>query len=186
VTGHRIQTVWARVGTAIAQRVATEHRETFTRGEQDGTRTDVATEDYATVMFATDQGASGSVVISQISAGRKNRLWFEIDGARAALAFDQEEPERLWVGDRSEVRLVVRDPGSLGEEAGRYTFLPGGHAQGYADCFDAFVADTYRAIRAGGPSDAPSGLPTFADGERAARITDAVLASARSGTQVEV
>ena len=186
VTGHRIHTVWARVGTAIEERVATEHRETFTRGDQGGTPTRVTTEDFATVMFTTDQGASGSVVISQISAGRKNRLWFEIDGARAAVAFDQEEAERLWVGDRTDVRWVVRDPGALGSEAGRYTFLPGGHAQGYADCFDAFVADTYRAIRGGGPADAPNGLPTFADGERAARITDAVLTSASSGTQVEV
>ena len=186
VTGHRIQTVWARVGTAIEERVATEHRETFIRGDHDGTPTRVTTEDYATVMFSTDQGASGSVVISQISAGRKNRLWFELDGARAALAFDQEQAERLWMGDRNDIRWVVRDPGTLGEEAARYTFLPGGHAQGYADCFDAFVADTYRAIRSGGLTDAPSGLPTFTDGERAARITDAVLTSAGSGTQVEV
>jgi predicted dehydrogenase len=62
--------------------------------------------------------------------------------------------------------------------------LPAGHAQGYQDCFDAFVADTYRAVLG---EDRPDGLPTFADGLRAVRITDAVLTSAASaGDWVEV
>ena len=186
VTGQRLVSVWARVGTAMTERMATASRETFTSGAAAGTPTEVTTEDYATVLFTTDQGAGGSVVISQVSAGRKNRLWFEIDGARAAVAFDQEEPERLWVGSRSGSEWVVRDPGALSAEAAQYAYLPAGHAQGYADCFDAFVADTYRAIRAGGPQASPAGLPNFHDGTRAARITDAVLQSARSGAQVEI
>ena len=186
VSGHRITQVWARLQTAIDERIREDHRETFTQRESTGAATQVSTEDFATVMFATDQGASGSVVISQISAGRKNRLWFEIDGANASVAFNQEEAERLWVGQRNTVQWVVRDPGALGAEAASYAFLPGGHAQGYADCFDAFVRDTYAAILAGDPAAAPSGLPTFADGERAARITDAVLESARTGAAVDV
>ena len=185
VTGHRIVSVWAQVGTALEERVASQHRETFTQGEVPGTPTQVTTEDFATMMFTTDQGATGSTVISQVSAGRKNRLWFEIDAANAAIAFDQEESERLWLGERAGVRWVVRDPAGLAEGAGRYAFLPGGHAQGYADCFDAFVADTYRAIR-GGASAMPVGLPTFADGLRAARITEAVLTSAASGSKVDL
>ena len=186
VTGHRITQVWARLQTALTERFREESRETFTQRESTGAPTAVTTEDFATVMFATDHGASGSVVISQISAGRKNRLWFSVDGAKAALAFDQEEAERLWVGQRDAVQWVVRDPGTLGPDAAPYAFLPGGHAQGYADCFDAFVRDTYTAIAGGGPDAAPDGLPTFADGERAARITEAVLESARSGTAAEV
>ena len=67
----------------------------------------------------------------------------------------------------------------------RYAVLPPGHPQGYQDCFDAFVGDTYRAIRAGG-AGAVDGLPTFADGARAADITDAVLRSATGRTWEEV
>jgi predicted dehydrogenase len=52
----------------------------------------------------------------------------------------------------------------------------GRHAQGYAQCFEAFVADTYRAI----DGEQPDGLPTFEDGMRSARIVDRVIASARS------
>jgi predicted dehydrogenase len=73
---------------------------------------------------------------------------------------------------------ILRDPSLLSPEAARYATLPAGHAQGYADAFDAFIADTYAAVR----GDVPDGLPTFADGLRAARITEAVLASAAGST----
>jgi predicted dehydrogenase len=138
----------------------------------------VSTEDAAIVQFETDAGALGSVVISQVSAGRKNRLWIEIDGAEEALAFDQEQAEHLWSGRREMAAIVRRDPESLSPAAGRYATLPGGHPQGYADCFAAFVADFYDAIRTG---QVPDGLPVFADGLRAAHITDAVLASEAGG-----
>ena len=185
VSGHRITRVWARTATAIEQRLRAESSETFTRGEQ-GVPTAVTTEDLATMMFSTDKGASGSLVVSQISAGRKNRLWFELDGSQGSVAFDQEEAERLWVSSRDQASWIVRDPGTLSPAAAKYAFLPSGHAQGYADCFDAFVADTYTAIRNGQGAQAIDGLPAFADGERAARITDAVLASAATESPIDV
>jgi predicted dehydrogenase len=61
--------------------------------------------------------------------------------------------------------------------------LPGGHPQGFHDCFDAFVAETYDAIRGGEPAD---GLPTLTDGARAVRLTEAVIASAAERSWVEV
>jgi predicted dehydrogenase len=67
--------------------------------------------------------------------------------------------------------------------AARYAVVPPGHPQGYQDCFDAFVADVYAAVRDGTP---PDGLPTFADGLSAARITEAVLASAAAQRWVDV
>jgi predicted dehydrogenase len=80
---------------------------------------------------------------------------------------------------------VVRDSAHLAPTAAPYAVLPPGHPQGYQDCFDAFVADTYRAIRAG-DAGAVDGLPTFTDGARAADITDAVLRSARGRTWEEI
>ena len=72
---------------------------------------------------------------------------------------------------------MARDPARLHASAAAYVTVPPGHPQGYQECFDAFAADSYRAI-AVGSSDAIDGLPTFADGARAARVTDAVLRSA--------
>ena len=82
-------------------------------------------------------------------------------------------------------RSSSRDPAQLDPAAAPYAVLPPGHPQGYQTCFDAFVADTYRAVRAGDAA-AVDGLPTFADGARAAAITDAVLRSAGGHTWEEI
>jgi predicted dehydrogenase len=182
VTGHRIARVSARTVTAFAERLA-GRASAFQRAVGERPRVRVAGEDAVTMMFETDGGAAGTLVISQISPGRKNRLWFEIDAANESLAFDQESPEQLWVGARDRQEIVVRDPAHLAAPAARYATLPAGHAQGYGDAFNAFIADTYAAIRGGA---LPDGLPTFRDGLRAARITEAVLASARSRAWEEV
>ncbi|MGH9243707.1 MAG: Gfo/Idh/MocA family protein, partial [Acidimicrobiales bacterium] len=185
VSGERIVRLVAHTATFVPQRPATT-RETFggaSSDGRDGPRRPVDTEDAALVLFETDGGACGSVVVSQVSPGRKNRLWFEIDGAEAAVAFDQEDAERLWIGRREAATVVVRDPGHRSPDATRLSFLPAGHAQGYADCFDLFVADAYAAMGSGRP---PEGLPLVADGVRTARIVDAVLESAGAGGWVDV
>lgn len=161
-TSQRIVRLAARTATAFDQRSATE--------------------DGAVVLFETDGGASGSVVVSQVSPGRKNRLWFSFDGTEASYSFDQESPELLWVGGRDENRLLMRDPTMEHPGSRRLSRLPAGHPQGYQDAFGAFVADVYSAVR----GESPDGLPTFEDGLRAARITEAVIASSANSTWMEV
>ena len=165
VSGHRITRLAARTVVAVPSR----------NGRA------VTTEDAAVVLFETDRGAAGNLTISQISHGRKNRLWFSVDGAAESLCFDQENPETLWIGGREVNRQLLRGAGE-GPAAARYTVVPSGHPQGYQDCFDAFVADTYAAL----DGEAPDGLPTFADGLRAARLTQAVLRSSQQSCWVEV
>jgi len=162
---------------------ATGHRITRLCAQTLTTSEARATEDAAIVQFETDRGAIGSTVVSQISAGRKNRLWLEIAGAEESLAFNQEQPESLWAGRREAATLIKRDPEHLSAAARRLVTLPAGHPQGYADCFDAFVADVYDAVETG---VAPDGLPVFADGLRTARLTDAVLSSVREERWVDV
>jgi predicted dehydrogenase len=169
-TGHRIVRLTARMVTAFNRRLA----ESGSNG--------VGTEDAATLLFETDQGAGGAVVVSQVSPGRKNRLWFSFDGADASLSFDQENPESLWIGGRSYNRLLMRGAEGSSDAAERYSIVPVGHPQGYQDCFNAFVADTYAALAGAHPD----GLPTFTDGLRASVLTHAVIESATSQTWVEV
>jgi predicted dehydrogenase len=171
VTGHRIAEL-----TALTQ--------TVPRGG-DGSRPD--TEDVVQLLFRTDRGATGSATVSQISPGRKNRLWFEVDGSRTALAFDQENPESLFVGSRGENATVLRDPATLSPDAARLSTVPGGHPMGYLDCFAAFVRDVHTAIRAGDDDRGrPPGLPTFDDAARMVRLTEAVLDSAADRTWKEI
>jgi predicted dehydrogenase len=181
VSGYRIARLLARTATVVPER-STVATTTFSAPAAGGERRRVETEDAALVLFETAQGALGSMLVSQVSAGRKNRLWFELDGEHAAIAFDQENPETLWLGRRERGEVLQRDPAVLAPDAARLTTLPPGHAQGYHDCFDLFVADAYAAIR----GEPPEGLPHVGDGLRAARITDAVLASARTQSWIEV
>ena len=183
VSGHRITRVSAQMLTAVPERVGAVGRKAFSPDRVEGEARPVTTEDAVVVQFETDAGAIGAVVISQISPGRKNRLWIELDGAEETLAFDQEQPEELWCGRREAVTIVRRDPLTLSPPAARFAFLPAGHPQGYADCFDAFVADFYEAVRSGSTAD---GMPTFSDGLRAASITDAVLVSSREERWVDI
>ncbi|ALN93696.1 Gfo/Idh/MocA family protein [Lysobacter gummosus] len=176
VTGERFAEVSAAFETVIAERGATASR-SFAAPTTDGAMHAVSSEDVAAAMFKTAGGTLVSLTVSQVSAGRRNRLWFEIDGAKASVAFDQEDSERLWIGlpDQRE-EIFVRGPAAGSSEQRRLSVLPAGHAQGYGNCFDAFVADTYRAIQA----ERPEGLPTFDDGLRSALIVDRVIASART------
>lgn len=181
VTGERFASVAASLQTTVATR-PTHAARTFSSVSDDPHAQSVAseavtTEDVAGALMRTANGVLATLTISQVSAGRKNRLWFEIDGARASVSFDQEDPERLWVGERDSTRLLVRDPSRGSAEQRRLATLPAGHAQGYAQCFEAFVADTYATIR----GETRDGLPTFEDGLRSARIVEAALSSTRSG-----
>ena len=170
--------------TAVPEREHGAGQESPSRGKVSGEPRSVGTEDAAVIDFETDGGAVGSAVISQVSAGRKNRLWLELDCSDEALAFNQEEPETLWCGRREHVDADQTRSGFLSPAAARPSrTLPAGHPQGYADCFDAFVADVYDIVRGGEPAD---GLPVFADGLRASRITEAALTSTREDRWVDV
>jgi len=147
-----------------------------------GDGTNVNTEDIAAVLFETKNGALGTLMVSQLAPGRKNDLTLEISGDRRSLAFNQERPESLWIGERGGSRTITRDPFVLSEAAARLSRLPAGHPQGYQDAFNSFIADCYSAI--GGHS--PEGLPVFADGLRAVRVTEAVIASARTSQWVRI
>ena len=184
VAGQRFTSLVAALRTTVGRRPA-RSRLTFAAAEDPGPGEELApvsTEDVAAVLLRTGAGTLATATISQVSAGRKNRLWFELDGAKKSLVFDQEEPERLWIGSAEAVELRVKDPTRGSAEQRRLAVLPAGLTQGYQDCFDAFVGDTYAAIRGG----APEGLPTFADGLRSARVVDAVLRSAAQGAWVPV
>ena len=181
VTGQRLTAVAAK--TAIAHRTRRgAGASSFERARGDQAHA-VSTEDIVALLFETDAGATGSLVVSQVSAGRKNHLWIEITAGEQTYAFDQERPDELRIMSRGGTATIPRDFDTLAPDAARYVTLPGGHPQGYQDCFDAFVAESYAAFAGAAPA---AGLPALADGVRAVSITEAVLESARRREWVEV
>jgi predicted dehydrogenase len=183
LTGDRIAAVCAQASTVIPERASRGAARAFERVDGPAAeRRKVTTEDLVAVLFRTRAGVVGTMVVSQVSPGRKNDLHIEIGGEHASVRFEQERPETLWIGRRERSEILWRDPALLSPSAARHATVPAGHPQGYLDCFDAFVADAYAAVR----GEAPDGLPTFADGARAARITDAVIESSGGGSWIDV
>ena len=174
VAGVQVAEVLAETTTTVAERPVAAGP-SFSRSSEPGSaRAPVTTEDAVGVLGRTTGGVLVCATISQVSAGRKNRLWLELDGADASGVFDQELPESLWLGYSNRTETVVRDPSANVPDAARLSIVPAGHPQGYLECFENFLKDTYAAIR----GEQPAGLPTVLDGVRSAQLVDAVLASA--------
>ncbi len=146
----------------------------------------IQTEDYGSILLRYQGGAHGCLTVSQVTAGRKNCLRYEIAGSRGALAWESERPNELWLGHRERANeLLLRDPALLTEAAARSTSYPGGHNEGFPDTFKQLYRAVYADIRAGRPSATPA-YATFADGHREALLCEAILQSRREGGWVAV
>jgi predicted dehydrogenase len=190
ITGQRVTRVFTDFVTILPRRrKPTRPLETFAGKElaaDEYEERPIRTEDFATVVLRFADGAPGVMTVSQVSAGHKNRLGFEINGADASLAWNSERPEELWVGRRERAsELLQRDPALLAPEARSTTSYPGGHAEGFPDTFKALYRAVYRAVVAGAPPTAPD-YPSFADGVRALRLGEAIATSAREQRWVDV
>lgn len=188
VTGLRISALCADLQTFHkTRRKPSGSVETFTgktAQPRESTEVSVATEDFGSMIFRLGETARGAMTVSQVSAGRKNRLFVEVYGTKSSLAWDGEQPDQLWIGQRnSPNQVVVKDPSLLREEARSYADLPGGHSEGYDDTFKQVFRRFYRTVADRG---AKVEYPTFEDGVRQLEILDAVLVSSRTRSWVDV
>ncbi len=188
VTGLRVTELCADLATVlpVRQRPVGEV-ETFAAAE-DVERADapMTTEDLANVLLRFEGGARGAFVVSQVSAGRRNSLRFELDCSRGAAAWDAERNEELWLGHREQPNeLLLRNPALMAPEAAARTGLPAGHAEGYADTFRELYRAVYRTVASGGMPDEPD-FPTFEDGHRAQLLGEAIAASDRERRWIRV
>lgn len=188
VTGRRVTAVMADLATFVGTHYEpTGPVATFATGRAaEAVAREIATEDTATILLRFDGGARGALSVSQISPGRKNSLQYEIDGALAALAWDSEQPDQIWIGHRERPNeILLKNPALMGPAGRAASALPGGHVEGFFDTFAAHFRAIYADVAAGAPSSSP-GYPTFADGHDEMLVGDAVARSAREGRWVEV
>jgi predicted dehydrogenase len=188
VTGMRVNSLCADLATFHTTRKKPKHTvETFSnklRGPGDYVETAVDTEDFGGVLFRMGVNTRGTVTVSQVSAGRKNRLSIEICGKKSSVAWNQERPDELWVGHREEAnQILLKDPSLLARGVRGYADLPGGHSEGYDDTFKQIFRRFYASIRA--PGETPE-YPQFADGLRQLDILAAALKSNQTRGWVEV
>jgi len=146
----------------------------------------ISTEDFGNVLVRFRGGARGTLWVSQVTAGAKNRLTFEIAGSQAALSWNSERCEELWVGRRDAANeIVLRDPSLLSSAAREASGYPGGHTEGYPDTFKQCFRAFYTHIAAGAFS-VRCPYPTFEDGHRELLLCEAILQSARTGSWVSL
>ena len=182
VTGLRVTSLVADLQTFHATRKQPIGPiETFAnklRGPEDYIERAVDTEDFGAVIFRMGSRTRGSVVASQVSAGRKTRLAIEVYGSKASVAWDQERPNELWIGRRDTGnQIILKDPALLKPEARAYADLPGGHAEGYDDTFKQMFRRFYSSISDPG---IPPEYPQFIDGLRQLTILKAEFESHRT------
>jgi predicted dehydrogenase len=188
VSGRRIVEVCADLHTTIpVRRRPVGEVETFASAD-DVERVDapMATEDIGHVLVRFEGGARGAFKVSQGAAGRKNHIHFEVDGSQAALAWNAERHEELWLGHRDEPNGVLQRNGAVMQPtAAGHTSLPAGHPEGWVDTFRELYRSVYAAVAGGSPPAEPD-YPTFADGHRANVLGDAIALSNAERRWVEV
>ena len=146
----------------------------------------VTTDDCGCVMLRFEGGGRGVLWVSQVTAGRKNALRYEIAGSKCALAWNSEQPNELWVGHRNRPNeMLMRDPGLLGDLARGSINYPGGHNEGFPDTFKQCFRAFYEAIDSGASPD-EAVYPTFEEGHREIVLCDAILQSHREERWVQL
>ena len=188
ITGERITSLCADLTTFLTTRKKPRGSvETFTGKTLNPSEYDpvpIKTEDFGAMMFALGKQAKGSLTVSQVSVGRKNRLFIEIFGTKASVAWNTEYPDELWIGHRNTPNeIVIKDPSLLAEGARSWADLPGGHSEGYDDTFKQIFRRFYRRVA---DPQAPIEYPTFEDGIRQLRVLDSVLESSQKRAWVQV
>ena len=152
VTGLKITEVMADLKIVIPTRKkSSTTADTFTKSKSEIKSYELKnclTEDYGAVLFTFENEVKGTFFVSQISAGRKNKLWLEVDGSDSAVAWNQEEPNELWIGKRDGPNKVqMKDPSFLVGSAQNYIGYPAGHPEGYADALKMFMKNVYIHIK---------------------------------------
>jgi predicted dehydrogenase len=189
IVGQQVDELCADLATIVPVRQKPRgHVESFSSAKNVATdEMPITTDDYASVLVHLDHGAKGVFTVSQVSAGRKCKLHFEINGSEGSLSWNAEQPNSLWIGHRNKANeILIKDPSLLSPAARPYAAYPGGHAEGYPDTFVRLFHDFYNYLEAGNFT-APRTFPTFSTGHQELILCEAIQqsAQARAWTKVD-
>jgi predicted dehydrogenase len=192
VTGLRIDSVFADLATLIPVRQRPKVAGSTFQGSEANTEAgatepvQIQTEDWGTVLFRFNNGARGAMSVSQVTAGRKNQITFEIAGSEGSLAWDSEHPNDLWLGHRDKPNeLLIRDPALLAPDIRAFASYPGGHNEGFPDTFKQLYRAIYEYL-VEGDFARPKIFAGFEDGHEELLLCEAILESHRAQAWVPV
>ena len=146
-------------------------------------------DDDCNALLRLEQGASGTLMASQVAAGEGNGLRLRVYGENGSLDWKQEDPNRLhvkWLDGPEETRHAAA--GYLSADARAVTRLPGGHPEGYIEAFAVLYrefADTLKTCRSGEANALPATLPGIEAGVRGMRFIERAIASNKAQSWVD-
>ena len=144
----------------------------------------VQTDDFASVLLQFGNGAHGNLAVSQVAAGRKNRIRIEIYGSKKSAWWCSEEPETLHFGNRDGANeTAVRATPAFGDGAAGLMDYPPGHVEGFPDTFKMNFRNIYTAI-VGGAGERL--FATASDGHQEVAVCEAILKSSQARKWVDV
>jgi len=181
ITGLTIESVFADLQTFHTTRKKPKGEiETFSGKMNRKAETEdiyIDTEDCACILLRFKGGARGCLWISQVSAGRKNQVRYEISGSKGALAWNSEVPNELWLGYRDKTNEIVgKNPAFASDLSKPYMSYPDGHNEGFSDTFKQTFKSFYDKILHGEDAEGIH-YPTFAEGHHEIEICEAILES---------
>jgi predicted dehydrogenase len=146
-------------------------------------------DDDCNALLRMENGATGTLMASQVAAGEGNGLRLRVYGENGSIDWRQEDPNRLrvkWVDGPEEIRHAAG--GYLSSDARAVTRLPGGHPEGYIEAFAVLYrefAEGLMAWKDGKPNALPETLPGIMAGVRGMRFIERAIESSRTESWVE-
>ena len=145
-------------------------------------------DDYGTALIRYQNGALGTVTASQITHGRENDIWIEVDGTKGSLEWRQENPNQMFVRTNGQpLRVYTRDPNApyLAATAKASCRIPSGHPEGYLEAFanvyTAAYADMVARTSEQKVDSSKSLYPNVADGVDGMNFITQSVASSKEG-----
>jgi predicted dehydrogenase len=190
MTGRKVTRVFADISTALPIRKRPIHEVTTFASKIETNpsyeEVEIHTEDYASILLHFTGSTKGALTVSQVSAGRKNRLWIEIDGTEGSLSWNSETPNQLWLGKRDQPNeILIKDPALMDPSIRHYAGYPGGHAEGYPDTFVRLFNDVYEYISRD-DFNAPQTFPNFHTGHEEVCLCEAIAESSDHTQWIEI
>jgi len=190
VTGKSIKAVFADLHIVHPKRkrpigeVATFSDATHT--DQQTETIAIDTEDGGSILFRFEDGRKGSMWISQVTAGRKNCLQYEIACSKGSLYWNSERPNELWKGHRNQPNeLLLKDPALVDSHTAAFIHYPGGHNEGFPDTFKQCFKTFYDAVK-GTKTSEGVGYPTFEEGHKEVALCEAILKSHQTEQWIQI
>lgn len=184
-TGLKVTEVFADFATFHKTRKKAGETNAFSKEKFDEyEEVKIESEDQAHILIRFHDGVIGSAVISQVVAGRKNRITFNVTGSKEAMHWTTDEINDLWIGHRDSANeILTKDPSLMSKETAKQISYPGGHAEGFPDAFKNNFRAIYNSIL---DKDAPIEYATFEDGLREMIICEKLYESAKTQKWVAI